>query len=250
MAGAAFVTDLTEILTQAAEAAAGIGSVMQSFDLLKISRKYYELYERQREFYYTTFQQGVEAPLAAEIYADPVPVLNYTGQVSAAYNTNTGPFGGAATDTQAWWTRHAQAYNTAIHPSLLKELPLDVARIKTDWTNYLFRFEEVRFDTLTDIRWKKRLAVHNIGIKIGTDVQSSMEGALTHYQEHIADSAGQLATYGNGIARWAGYQRGLSDVSEAYNAMKYDAEVIKPQAGLHGSARPRVDDMDRGRRAA
>lgn len=242
MAAAAFVTDLTEIFTQAAEAAAGIGSILQNYELLKISENYYKLYERQRQFYYDTFQVGVEAPLAAEIYTDPIPVLNYTGQVGEAYNAVTGPFGGASTDTLGWWTRHAQAYNTAISPQLQLELTTDIARIKSDWTNYLFRFEEVRFDQTTDIRWRKRLAVHNIGIKIGADVSSAMEGALTHYQEHIAESAGQLATYGNGIAKWVGYQRGLSDVSEAYNAMSYDVNVIRPQAGIRPGERPYVND--------
>lgn len=250
MAAAAFVTDLTEIFTQAAEAAAGIGSILQNYELLKISRKYYDLYKRQRDFYYSTFQTGVESPLAAEIYSDPKPTLDYAGQVATAYNADTGPFGGKSTDTLGWWQRHAAAYNTLIDPNLSLELQTDTMRVKSDWTNYLFRFEEVRFDTDSDIRWKKRLAVHNIGLKIGSEVSSAMDSALSGYQQHIADSASQLATYGNGIARWVGYKRGLADVSEAYDAMSYDVRTVQPQTQFNSGERPYVAEAYRGGRLA
>lgn len=250
MAGAAFVTDITEITTQAAEAAAGLGSILQSYDLIKIARNYYDLYKRQRDFYYNTFQTGVEGSLAAEIFADPKPIIDYAGQVAAAYNTDTGPFGGKATDIQGWWTRHAQAYGTAIDPNLTLELLTDSLRIKTDWTNYLFRFEETQFDLKSDIRWKKRLAVHNVGLKIGSNISSALDTSLSEYQGHIADTASQLATYGNGIARWVGYKRGLADTSEAYDAMQYGVRNIEPQIQFNPGERPYVSDAYKGGRLA
>lgn len=227
MAGAAFVTDLTEIATQAAEAAAGIAGVLSGYKLLDLAKDYYRLYADQRNFYYNTFQQGVESPLASEVYSDPKPVLDYAGRVGTAYDTATGPFGGRVTNARAWWDRHASAYGAVLDPRLLRELPLDEARIKSDWSNYLFRFEEQYYDVRSDVRWRKRIGLHNIGIKQGTAVSSSMGDALGHYQGHIADAGRQLATYGNGIARYAGYKRGLADT-----AQEFDAAVSAPRKGI------------------
>lgn len=221
MAAAAFVTDLTEILTQAAEAAAGIGGILSGFKLLDLSRDYYNLYRDQRSFYYNTFHVRVEAPLANEVYSDPLPQLDYAGRVNTAYDIATGPFGGQSTDARGWWERHANTYGAVLDTRLLAELPLDTARIKSDWTNYLFRFEENYYDVRNDIRWRKRLALHNLGVKQGTAVSSAMGNALTEYQQHISELGSQLATYGNGIAKHVGYQRGLSDTADDFDSMPY-----------------------------
>lgn len=221
MAGAAFVTDLTEIATQAAEAAAGIGSILSGFKLLDLSKDYYKLYKAQRDFYYDTFHVRVESPLANEVYSDPAPHLDYSGRVSSAYNSETGPFGGKSADARGWWERHASAYGAILDTRLLLELPLDTARVKSDWTNYFFRFEESYYDVRNDIRWRKRLALHNLGIKQGTGVSSAMSNALSGYQSHISDLGSQLATYGNGIARYVGYKRGLSDTSDDFNSATF-----------------------------
>lgn len=222
MAAAAFVTDLTEIITQAVEAAAGIASLYNSYKLLEIAEDYYDLYKRQREFYYTNFQQGVEAPLAGEIYAEAKPVLDYAGRIATAYNPVTGPFGGQATDMTGWWLRHANAYGAALDPDLVQEQTTDILLIQSDWTNYLFRFEENYFDVRNDIRWRKRLAVHNMGVKQGTAVSSAMDTALMGYQGQLNEFGNQLATYGNGIAKFVGYKKGLADTADDFNNTQYD----------------------------
>src|SRR5689334_5389876 len=194
MAAAAFVTDLTEILTQVAEAAAGIASIVTGFKILSLSRKYYELYKEQREYYYDTFQVGVEAPLATESYADPPYVIDYAGRVATAYDVDTGPFGGAVTDTAAWWQRHGAAYNVPVNDArLARELVTDTALLKTDWTNYLFRFEEQFYDVTNDIRWRKRMALRNLGIKQGTAIAAALDSALGEYVGQVQDFGNQLA---------------------------------------------------------
>jgi hypothetical protein len=225
MAAAAFVTDLTEILTQVAEAAAGLASIITGFKLLDLSRDYYNLYKHQREYYYATFQTGLEQPLAAETYADAPYALNYVGRVATAYNADTGPFGGKSTDAAAWWARHGLVYNTPNDTRLAKQLVFDLAGIKSDWTNYLFRFEEQFYDVANDIRWRKRLAVHNIGIKQGTAVAGSLDSSLGEYANHIQDFGNQLATYGNGIAKYAGYKRGMADTADDFGRMHYEQRV-------------------------
>ena len=228
MATASFVTDLTEILTQAVEAAAGIAGIYNGFKILEISEDYYKLYKEQRDFYYGTFQAGLEAPLASEVYTDPKPILDYAGRISTAYNTDTGPFGGRAGDAQAWWERHANAYGAIRDTRLQAEYQFDVLRVKSDWSNYLFRFEETYFDLRNDIRWRKRMGLHNIGIKQGTAVASAMDSALTAYQGHLQDFGNQLATYGNGIAASVGYKKGLADTADDFNSPRYDTSAAAP----------------------
>lgn len=217
--------DLVEIATQVAEAAAGIASIVSGFQLLALSKDYYKLYKHQREYYYTTFQTGLEIPLAAEVYADTPYALNFIGRVSTAYSPVTGPFGGKSGDARGWWDRHGAVYNTPADPKLIKELVFDLAALKSDWTNYLNRFEEEFFDTSNDIRWRKRMMLHNIGIKQGTAVAGSLDSSLGEYVNNINDFADQLATYGNGIAKYAGYKRGMPDTADDFNRMDYQQRV-------------------------
>ena len=221
MAAAIFMTDITEMLTQVAEAAAGIGGVLSSYKLLDLSKDYYKLYKGQRIFYHNNFVGGLEQPLFNYVMGIAIPTLNYASRVSTAYDIATGPFGGQSGSAQGWWERHAAAYGAILDPRLTREMLLDDARIKTDWTNYLFRFEEQYYDVRTDIRWRKRLALHNIGIKQGTAVVSTLDSSLKLYQGHIADFSNQLATYGNGIARYVGYKRGLSDTVDDFDRVTY-----------------------------
>lgn len=228
MAAAAFVTDLTEIATQIVEAVAGIANIYNSFRLLSVSRGYYNLYAQQKAFHYATFQQKLETPLAAEVYSIPLPTLDYARAVMSAYNADTGPFGGKATDADGWWNRHGATYGTVQDERLRREFLAEVERVKTDWTNYLFRFAEAYYDLENDVRWKKRLALHNIGIKTGTAVSSALGGSLSTFQEHVQDFSNQLATYGNGIARLSGYKNGLADTSDQFDRGTFTSRVTVP----------------------
>lgn len=229
MAGAAFVTDLTEILTQAAEAAAGIAAIITGYKLLDIQRDYYDLYRRQREFYYDTFQQGVEKPLAEDTYDDLPYSYNYAARVAELADATFGPMAGPAFDANAWWARHASNYSAPQDANMLRELPFELARIKTDWCNYMMRFEEHFYDIVNDRRWQRRFAVHNIGIKQGTAVVTSLNDSLSGYTDHLVDLNSQLATYANGAAKHIGYRRGLSNTADDFDRMGYRAHVQPAQ---------------------
>lgn len=214
------VVDTTEVATQVIEAVGSVASGIQSMRILRISQDYYKLYKRQRDFYYDTFQNGVEAPLANEVYSLPYYNKNYAGRVGDMYNSVTGPFGGASTDTLGWWTRHANMYGDVPDPRV-KELEADTARIKSDWTNHQFRFEEHWADLRNDSRWQRRMMLHNVGTKQGTAASSALGGALNFYQDNIQDLGSMLATYGNGVAAYAGYKRGLSDTADDFSTGTY-----------------------------
>jgi hypothetical protein len=210
-----FIFDETEILTQAAEAAAGLGSLLSGLDNINLSRKYYDLYTQQRTFYYNTFQAGAERSLVSQAYGETFYVIAYGQRAQTVLNPATGPLGTVATDINGWVVRHAGMYAQGQDPDITEQAA-DMARLTSDWVNYLYRFEELWADIRNDTRWAHRLTAHNIGIKQGTAITSALSGAVRGYSNQITDLSSQLATYGNGIAKYAGYKRGLQDTGQEF----------------------------------
>lgn len=230
--------DTGELATQVIEAIGAIASGIQALKVLDLSKDYYKLYKKQKDFYYTTFQAGAETPLVNEALGIAIYNKNYAGRVADLYNSVTGPFGGASTDLNGWWGRHSAMYG-APKDSRIKELDIDLARLKSDWTNHVFRFEETWADLRNDSRWQKRLMAHNVGTKQGTAVASSLNGAMNEYQENIKDFGNVIATYGNGIAAYATYKKGLYDPTNNFaTATQYDRNNVDAShhnAGLIGN---------------
>lgn len=212
--------DVVEIATQAVEAVATVVSAYSSFELLEVARDNYELWRDQREYYYSVFQNGLEAPLALEVFNTPVDTLDYSGQAATIYDASTGVLGGQAGDIGGWWDRHAAMYST-VRDAIITELNPDIARLRSDWANYLFRYEEHTVDVHNDIRWDRRLALHNVGIKQGTAVSAALSTAFNVYEEASDGLADQFATIANGAAAYAGYRRGRADTSDDFNAYGY-----------------------------
>lgn len=224
---AAATIDVVEMATQVAEAAGALGSVYTGFKLLEVARDYYDLYREQRDFYYNTFQNGVEGPLASEVFAIPVTQLDHTTQAATIYDTQTGPLGGRAGDIGGWWDRHAEMYHTTRDDSIT-ELAPDTARLQSDWANYLFRFEEHYVDVLNDIRWNKRIGIHNIGLKQGAYVSSALSTSFSNYEDMLDGTADAMSAMGNGAAMYAGYRKGLTDTYDDYLRVDYRRNVNPP----------------------
>lgn len=223
--------DVVEIATQVVEAIGTIVSAYASFKLLEVARDNYNLWKEQREYYYNTFQYGVEKPLAAEIFAVGVRQLDYSQQAATIYDANTGPLGGDAGDSAAWLNRHAAMYNTLADQDIT-EAPVDLARLKSDWANYLFRFEEHDVDVFNDVRWGRRIAIHNIGIKQGTAISSALATSFSAYEDSMNDTADQFAQIANGAAAYAGYRRGMTDTYDDFS--HYGYRQNKPQTQTFG----------------
>lgn len=212
MAGAAFVTDLTEILTQAAEAAGGIASLLNSFDILKISRNYYNLYRDQRDRYISVFRNQVESPLLVEIGTGAY-TLDYANRRDLLHSSGTPWY-----LMQEWWERHSRMYGAAASAEILAyEYQPEHNRIMLDWATYLYRYEEHWFDVRNDIYYGRRFAVHNIGIKQGNAISAALASSLNNFQNQKDEVSAQLATFANGAARYSGYRRGLEDTAESYS---------------------------------
>lgn len=229
---AAATVDVVEIATQAAEAAGALGSVYTGFKLLSVARDYYDLYRDQKDFYNSVFQQGVEAPLAAEVMALPVAQLDHTTQAETIYDTQTGPLGGSAGDIGGWWDRHAQMYHTERDDNIT-ELAPDTARLQSDWANYLFRFEEHYVDVLNDIRWNRRIGLHNIGLRQGAYISAALATSFSNYEDMLDGTADTLSAMGNGAAMYAGYRRGLNDTYDDFLQLQYRQNVNKSEPIEH-----------------
>lgn len=240
-----FVFDEVEVLTQAAEAAAGLGSLIAGYKNIALARKYYDLYNSQRQFYYNVFQAGAEAGLASDGYNEQYYTLNYVARVNTLLDPVTGPLGAPISDVSGWINRHAAMYAKTMD-SQIDELDVDNARLRSDWTNYLFRFEELWADIRNDDRWAHRLTVHNIGIKQGAAVETALSGAVRNYIDQMQDLSSQLATYGNGIAKYAGYKRGLNDTAEAFNTGTKFMPIKQPDMSVPDVDASYLVDRNRG----
>lgn len=229
------IEDLTELAAEVVEAGAGIASAISSFKAIDTAQNYYNLYKQQRDFYYTTFQNGGEALMAAEIGAEAPYQVDYAGRMADLANVSTGPLGATLADTQGWITRHAGMY-AQTPDTKITESAEALARLKSDWANYLFRYEELWADLREDDRWAKRLTLHNIAIKQGTAVAASMADGLENYQNALGAFGSQLATFANGAAQFIGYRRGLNDAGTAFEGLGPATQQIDdPVQYLYGN---------------
>jgi len=217
MATASFVTDLTEIVTQAVEAAAMVGSLWSSFEVVEQARAYYNLYNSQRQFYFSVFQTGAEAPLATSVYNTPIPVLNYAAQRNELY-LPTGVFGGAMGDTLGWWTRRGAMFGEAQgNPTIYaEEYAPDRILTLGHWTNIMYRYEESLFDTLSDQRWDHRMKLHNVALKEQSKVISGLASAENQREDTITQTGSYLAEMSNSLAQRRGNIQGHKDVQQRY----------------------------------
>lgn len=220
MAGAVAGIDTTEAATLIIEAASAVGAALSLYanaQMIGIARDYYNLYKEQREFYYNTFQQGVEKPLTLEVFSVLPYQYNYT---NPGLDQNTGIIGRPTTSIGEWWDRHANMYHDA-RDECITELELDNARLESDWTNYFFRFEEHNFDIINDRRWNRRFEVHNLGIKQANFVQSGLASGFAQVEDSINDAADQFNSLANGGMAAIGYRKGLSDAADDFTSYGY-----------------------------
>ena len=219
MASAAFVTDLTEIITQALEGAAMVGSLWSSFGVVDLARSYYNLYNTQRQFYYTTFQLGAEAPLAVSVYNVGVVTTDYAGSAAQLYS-GTGIFGGPMGDVTGWWARHGLAFGLPQSRDILNdEAQQDYQLIQSQWINVMYRFSEVNFDLLSEQRWDHRMKLHNVAMKQMSAVLGSLASSVEQREDTMSARASNFADMSNSAAQRRGLVQGHKDVQARYASL-------------------------------
>lgn len=220
MATATFMTDLTEIITQALEGAAMIGSLWSSFGVVDLARSYYNLYNAQRQFYYSTFQVGAEAPLAVAVYNTPLVTMQYAGTAALLYGAQ-GVFGGAmGSSALPWYTRHSLMFGATPAAAILSdELTQDQLLVESQWTNVMFRFSEVNFDLLSEQRWDYRMKLHNVALKQMSTVLGSLASSVEQREGIMSDRASNFAGMANSLAQRRGLVQGHKDVQARYASL-------------------------------
>jgi hypothetical protein len=239
MAAATFQTDLTEIITQAVEAAAMVGSLWSSAKMVEQSRAYYNLYHTQRQFYYNVFQTGAEAPLAATVYSANVAVINYTSANAELYLA-TGIFGGPMGDTLGWWARHSTMFGATPSTTILsEEYAQDRILFQGHWANVMFRFEESNVDLLNDQRWDHRMKLHNVAMKQQSAVVSELASGVGLREEAMTKTSSYLGDAANSLAERRGLIQGHKDAQARY------AEIANSSSSVY-RASPRSAATYRG----
>jgi hypothetical protein len=220
MASATFETDLTEIITQLIEGAAMVGSLWSSFGVVDLARSYYNLYNAQRQFYYSTFQQNAEAPLAVAVYNTALVTTQYVPNAAQLY-APTGVFGGAmGNDTLPWYTRHSLMFGVSPSSAILSdELGQDQQLTESQWVNVMFRFSEVNFDLLSEQRWDHRMKLHNVAMKQMSTVLGGLASAVEQREDVMSARASNFADMSNSAAQKRGLVQGHKDVQARYASM-------------------------------
>lgn len=217
--------NMTEVLTQIIEVAGAWGSIQQADKLLDVGYDYYDIYAAQKDYlrmlFYDSYGGKIPATLD-EVNAILPYVTDYAAAANAIWDAQTGVFveEGDSGPMKEWITRRLTDTANGSYDGIFDSNPFmylskaDLAKIETDWTNYLFRYDEAMVDVLNDIRWQKKTQTLNIAVKQGNQIGTALENSLGTYQQNIADLGSQLATYANGAAQYIGYRRAFRDTAE------------------------------------
>jgi len=122
-------------------------------------------------------------------------------------------------------------YNT-VKDGAITELAPDIAKLKSDWANYLFRYEEHTVDVHNDIRWDRRLALHNVGIKQGTSISAALSTSFKVYEDAIDGVGDEAASIASGAAAYSGYRRGISDTFDDFTHYGYKRNARTPSTNI------------------
>lgn len=201
-----------------------IGSLWSSFGVIDLARNYYNLYNAQRLFYYSVFQQGAEAPLAVTVYNTPLVTMQYAATAAQLYSP-TGVFGGAmGVSPQPWCTRRGLMFGAGMPTSIVEdELFQDQELVESQWTNVMYRFAEVNFDLLSDQRWDHRMKLHNVAMKQMSTVLSGLASAVEAREDTMTSRASYFADISNSAAEKRGLVQGHKDVQARYASLSNSA---------------------------
>jgi len=218
------VTDWGEVAKDAANAleALGIAIALQRVQnkYHVIATNYYYHYQRQRQFYYDTFQIGGEGPFVLEQFGIVFYTPDYVGMDSIGYFppgawflfnpqlSNRKAMMGDQ-NTEGYWKRFAERYNPTMAAVTLdtSSYALDVASVFDDWNSYMNRYEEHKRDVLNERRWANMVGALGFGIKTGEQIERGMATAFDVFDKSQGQLVSSLNTIGNGLATSFGYRR-------------------------------------------
>lgn len=185
-----------------------------------LARDYYNDYYDQRNFYYTKFQIGGEAPFAAEQFGIQFYVPDYFGMDNVGYFppgvwflfnpqlTNRKAMMGDAS-TEGYWKRFTERYSPNVASTVLdtSSYAIDTASIFDDWNSYMNRYEEHKRDVFNERRWANRMGTLSFGVKQAYSVERGLATSFDTFDKAQGEIVSEVNTIANGLATFAGYRQ-------------------------------------------
>lgn len=211
IAGAAFATLITLV--------AG--------DYIDLANDYYHLYRDQRNYYYNTFQQQGELPLANELYNVPFYVPLYTAGgtwVSNGVVTNSSIF---YYEPQAAFQANVVFGNTLFNhlkmynSNFVLNVPalLELSEISDDWRTYFYRYEEHRRDVYNARRYAQQMDSDSFGVKEGAQITRGLATSFAAFDEAQGHIVSALDNSVDDIFAYTAYRKQIREQLEVPKAL-------------------------------
>lgn len=181
-----------------AEIAAGVQvllTILESYDIVEVSRRYYDDYSEKSAHYHSQFRVGYERQFLSDVWAVYDPTYNYAEHAAFALVA-------MRSDTAML----PNGYNPPFVQTYLPEFVAATA----DLTVSLFRYEDQRVRLESDIRWERRLNTLNVGIGLANDVRGGMAASTQFLDVAYGRLNDWGATLGNNLLMARGASAGFA----------------------------------------
>lgn len=205
------------IAEAAAEIAVGIALSNAQSTYNSIANNYYNIYNTQRTYYFTTFQDQGEAPFATEQFGIQFYNPDYVGNNNVGYfppgvwylfkdqltarinaiGTGTSGFGG-------YWALYSSRYTSVSENS--GTFAMETASILDDWNSYQNRYEEHKRDVFNERRWANRMGSLSYGVKEAYIVERELGTSFEVYDQAQGQLISSYDTILNGLSTSIGYK--------------------------------------------
>lgn len=208
------IFDAEQIALDAVALVTAIAELYLQTQYIDLANDYFDLYKRQRQFYYDNFQgaTGFEVQFADLAFVTP---LLPQGQSGTSYqkqytqqNALISNFASPLTlDNfyKVWWANHANMYGDV--PLTAEPDVLDLQATIDDYSTYLDRYEEHRKDVYDERTWEWQNQSLNLGVKQATVVQSGLATSFAFLDETSTGLADWFATQSNGLSTYSAYRK-------------------------------------------
>ncbi len=203
-----------------------------------LAKKYYNMYDGERQWYYDNFQDGgsdsayTERGLLNYVMTTPLAGngqfgIGYVPQYAAQRNKVIS-LASNRVGIDKWWGNHASMYSspqftlgytpTGSLGSVGEPLSLEYEAIVADNTSYMYRYEEHRRDVYDERTWEWQNQALNFGLKQGNITQTGLATSFKFLDETSMGLSDWMATQANGLMLRDKYRGARYDTTQQLNA--------------------------------
>lgn len=177
---------------------------------------------------YTEIFVPCENNTAAEVCADPAYEAQYELHEGRAKLDAARVFG----DVLEILPRKFSRYCTGANANLLRQAYTDWARTEVDAVNHAYRYEELQKWRRDDVRFNRRMAVHQLGRNIQTmavnDMRTGIQGISNANEMLMSGVSGYYGALQSTFGRYSGY---LFSKSQSNMATQYGMSYAMASRG-------------------